>query len=135
MQVKGEKMDRRKGFVQLVGAVLLGGVLASSAAAQMMAPPPVPNVQPHDQHHPVSGEMHYDKHHPYATRFGDFLDQHSQIESDLTKHPDWGHQHDYIEKHPDLRDYLKNHPDVAEQLRTDPHKFMKRVHHTQALAH
>ncbi|HZP44237.1 MAG TPA: hypothetical protein VFB15_01185 [Candidatus Binataceae bacterium] len=131
-------MKKRFGWKQVVATGMMS-LFAATASAQMAQAPPVPNAPhpyvnpnaPHPYANPSAPHRYYDKHHPYATRFGDFLDSHPSIESDLTKNPRLADNPKYLEEHPELRAYLKDHPDVRAQLHSDPYRFMHRVHHTQ----
>jgi hypothetical protein len=55
-----------------------------------------------------------------------FLDEHPDIDSDLTKNPALVRDASYLASHPELRDYMNRHPAVAADLRENPRTFMWR---------
>jgi phage-related protein len=56
--------------------------------------------------------------------FNEFLEDHSNISSELSKDPSLANNHEYLENHPALRDYLKTHPEVHEELSENPQSFL-----------
>jgi phage-related protein len=56
--------------------------------------------------------------------FNEFLEDHNNISSELSKNPSLANNQEYLENHPALRDYLKTHPQVHEELSENPQSFV-----------
>jgi phage-related protein len=57
--------------------------------------------------------------------FHAFLQNHSNIDSELSKNPSLATNQEYLENHSDLRDYLQSNPQVHEELAENPQSFLK----------
>lgn len=55
-----------------------------------------------------------------------FLDDHQQIDKDLTANPSLANNNAYLDQHQDLRTFLNDHPDLREQFAKNPNFFMQR---------
>ena len=61
-----------------------------------------------------------------AAQLDRFLDDHQQIDKDLTANPSLANNNTYLDQHPDLRAFLNDHPDLREQFAKNPTLFMQR---------
>jgi hypothetical protein len=60
-----------------------------------------------------------------VSSFNEFLEQHGNISSDLSKNPSLATNEEYLETHPALRQYLQANPQVRQQLTQNPQSFVK----------
>ncbi|HKF01607.1 MAG TPA: hypothetical protein VKB49_04815, partial [Candidatus Sulfotelmatobacter sp.] len=57
--------------------------------------------------------------------FDQFLDNHSEIATQLRNNPDLINNEEFVEKHPQLQSYLLQHPEVREELSQNPNAVMR----------
>lgn len=57
--------------------------------------------------------------------FNEFLENHSNIASELSKNPSLANNQEYLENHSELRTYLSAHPQVHEELSENPQAFLQ----------
>jgi hypothetical protein len=57
--------------------------------------------------------------------FNRFLESHQEVGADLHSRPWLVDNHDYLERHPELRGYLQDHPGVKQAISDNPVAFMK----------
>ena len=62
--------------------------------------------------------------HDHMADFGGFLNNHSDIQKDLSRDPANVKDHDYVQNHAQLDAYLSTHPDVRAELMANPQSFV-----------
>ena len=62
--------------------------------------------------------------HDHMADFGGFLNNHSDIQKDLSRDPANVKDHDYVQNHAQLDAYLNTHPDVRAELMANPQSFV-----------
>ncbi len=60
----------------------------------------------------------------HMSDFGGFLQNHSEIQKDLSKNPSVVKDHEYVQNHAELDAYLNTHPDVRTDLMANPQSFV-----------
>jgi hypothetical protein len=63
--------------------------------------------------------------HLHMATFGEFLQHHSDIATDVSRDPSLVKNHEYVDNHPELSGYLKAHPDVRSEWTANPQGFVK----------
>ena len=61
--------------------------------------------------------------------FDQFLDNHSEIASQLHNNPNLINNEEFVENHPELQSYLQQHPEVREELSRNPNAVMRQEQH------
>ena len=61
-----------------------------------------------------------------VAKLDQFLDDHQQIDRDLTANPSLANNNTYLDQHQDLRTFLNDHPDLRNQFAKNPAFFMQR---------
>ena len=62
--------------------------------------------------------------HDHMSDFGGFLENHSDIQKDLSRNPSVVKDHEYVQNHAELDAYLNAHPDVRTELMANPQDFV-----------
>jgi hypothetical protein len=72
-----------------------------------------------------AGQHWNDATHQHMASFGEFLESHHNIRTDVTKNPSMLKNRDYVQKHPELDSYLSAHPEVRDEMMANPDSFVK----------
>jgi hypothetical protein len=81
-------------------------------------------MQQEDAYDRDSNMRDRDPMHDQMAHFGGFLQNHSDIQKDLSRNPSVVKNHEYVQNHAELDAYLNAHPDVRDELMANPPSFV-----------